>query len=202
MPAATPIKDSPRNDGFQVCRNERAFPRAWIVHSVEQLPILNTRRPSAVNRRTEQVFFPDGQPRDLRQQAVIESNDKHELFDWPTTQFGDNDETCRVIRYEPHRVELEVTLTRPGLIVLSDLFCKGWNARIIDLQSEESSEIPILRTNRVMRGIVASAGRFRVEFNYRPVAVYVGAVISGVAWSMWFVLLAVNKCRPSRHNRG
>ena len=202
MPAATPISGSSRNNGFRVCRNERAFPRAWIVHSVEQMPSLKTRRPSAVNRRTEQIFFPRGQPRDLSCQAVIETDDQHELSNRPAAQFSDDHETCRVVRYEPHRVELDVTLEEPGLIVLSDLFFEGWAARIIDQQSGEASEIPILRTNRVMRGVVATAGRFRVEFNYRPVAFYVGAVISGVAWSMWFVLVAVNKWRRSRHNRG
>ena len=48
--------------------------RAWVVHRVETLPELRSRRPAEVLRRTELVLFPDGEPRDWSTSAVVESD--------------------------------------------------------------------------------------------------------------------------------
>jgi len=156
--------------------NPRHLPRAWIVHRVEVLPPTESRDPLEVWRRTKQVFYPGGRPRDLRQSAVVEAAVKLDQ------DRGDaDDESCRVVRYDPLRVEIEAELNRPGLVVLCDQFYPGWQLEV-DTEGEGRRRAPILRTNRVMRGVWLPAGRHRLEYRYRPARLFWGAWLSGLGW--------------------
>ncbi len=61
--------------------------------------------------------------------------------------------------------------------------------------------VPVLRTNRVMRGVWLPEGRYRVVFRYRPMSFLAGATTSVLAWLCVLVGLV---CSGStrRHQRG
>jgi hypothetical protein len=159
--------------------NSRAFPRAWIVHQIEVLPTLRHRTAAELDRRTRAVWFPDGVARDLRNQAVVETDEPVE----PLRPVEDPQaEYCRLVRAEPQRIDLDVHLQQPGLVVLSDLYDPGWLAMRIDEQGNRIERVPILRTNRFMRGVRLPAGTHHLSFRYRPVGFYVGAAISILTW--------------------
>jgi hypothetical protein len=102
------------------------------------------------------------------------------------------DELCRIVRDEPQRVEIDVLLNAPGLVVVSDLFYPGWAAEVTTSHGP-TRRVPIVRTNRVMRGVALPAGRHRLVFVYRPVFFYVGAAVSFVSWLG--LLVGATACR-------
>ena len=199
-------------------RNERVYPRAWIVHEVVTVPPLRRAGPDQIARRTRQVFFPGDAPYDLRKTAVVESDVKPALLHRRETESGrtafpDRDEgpegpsyvsnlsagalhpippppdtvvgeSCRIVVAEPQRVEIEAALQQPGLLVVSDLFYPGWTAETASANGRRTPA-SILRTNRIMRGVVLPAGQHRITFTYRPPLFYAGAVISTAAWFLF-----------------
>ena len=175
--------------------NPNALPRAWIVHEIVRLPRLRSRDREAINARTERVLFPDGRARDLRRMAVVET-------DAPVTLPGradgwENDgpraapERCDIVLSETQHVVIDVALDRAGVIVLSDLYYPGWVAEVERAGGGSRTRVPILRTNRIMRGIVLPSGRYRVTFSYRPTVFYRGAVISSLAWIVLGAVVAL-----------
>jgi hypothetical protein len=78
-------------------------------------------------------------------------------------------------------IELEVSLERPGLVVLADSYYPGWRATV------DGADAPIVATNHLFRGVPAPAGTHRVRFTYEPASVRIGALLSAagllvVAW--------------------
>jgi hypothetical protein len=165
-------------EGMVVGHRPRALNRAWIVHRMEVLPELNRPSPAQLRKRTEEVLFPAGEPRNWRNVAVVESDEAIAI----DAQAADADsaESCEIVHSSPQRVEMDVVLAADGLVVLSDLYYPGWVLRV-ETQGQSRRQVPILRTNRVMRGALLSPGRHRLVYSYRPRSVYYGGVISGIA---------------------
>ncbi|MCY2988389.1 MAG: hypothetical protein NTY19_11070 [Planctomycetota bacterium] len=91
-------------------------------------------------------------------------------------------ESCRIVVDEPQRVEIEAELSCAGLVVLSDLFCAGWSVEVLTPGVSASRPVPILRTNRILRGVILPPGRHRIIYAYRPTRFYLGAAVSLLAW--------------------
>ena len=64
-------------------------------------------------------------------------------------------------------MEIAARLARPGLVVLADQFYPGWQAEV-EGDGGPPRPVPILQTNRVMRGLWLPAGSHRLTFRYRP----------------------------------
>jgi hypothetical protein len=178
--------------------NPRHFARAWIVHQVTTLPPLADADLDAVRRRTEEVLLRDGRPRDFRREAVVEA-----CGVWGAGG-GANvhpiSESCRITHYQPQRVMIDVRLARPGLVVLCDQYYPGWRLTV-ETEGQPPRETPIVRTNRVMRGVWLSAGAHRLTYAYRPATFYYGAILSGLGWlavAGWIVWVALTsrQCLP------
>lgn len=163
--------------GVSVWHNPRHLPRAWIVHEVEVLSPLKEADPAAARERTHLVFG-----RSLRDSALVEADPRTwqplvhvARAEWPRA------DACRIVRYEPLKIEIEAELARPGLLVLSDQFYPGWHAEV-QSPGERPRKTPILQTNRVMRGVWLESGPHRVVFRYCPANFFWGALASGAAW--------------------
>lgn len=164
-------------EGMVALTRSTACPRAWIVHEVEQLSELAGRAPWQLKQRTREAIFPEGERRDWRQIAVVES-DAPLSPPVEAAQQGAN-EHCKLLRAEPLCVELDVQLASAGLVVLSDLDYPGWELTVET--DGRSRHVPIVRANRVMRGAALPAGRHRLVYRYRPRSVFHGAAISGAS---------------------
>jgi hypothetical protein len=172
---------------------ESPLPRAWIARRLVLLPPLESRDPASVAERTRKVLFTaDGRPRDLHREAVVETA-------LPLAESGSRgavgrDERCRIIQYGPNRVDLEVDLHAPGLVVLAEQFAPGWQLRAKTADGH-ARRLAILRTNRVMRGAWLPAGRFLLSYEYRPRWFRTAAVISMACWGALAVLAMVALAR-------
>jgi hypothetical protein len=174
-----------RREDFQIVKNKSAFPRAWIVHELRFVePIVGMRRAERKAMIEEMLFSPNDPlwrdstrvPYDPATLAWIEAEPERRIELLPFAPGGSagNDEDVRITKYEPQRVELEVALVRPGVVVLSDVFYPGWHLLI------DGKPSPVLRTNRMMRGAAVPSGKHQLVYVYDPRSFHVGLVLSAV----------------------
>jgi hypothetical protein len=172
--------------GVKIYFNKNAIHRAWIVHSVEVRKPM--RRTSDIQAWINNVSFSQQDPFDLSNKALVETNlwpEEERNYDTPETN---QNESISIAAYNDKKVILNATLNRAGLIVLSDNYYPGWKAEI-----ENIGEVPIVRTNRSMRGIfIEEPGSYRITFRYEPASIKYGLVISLVSFLIFSICLFVS----------
>lgn len=186
---------------WSLWRSPRLNPRAWLVTNVStRSPISNSQ--AALERRTREVYLPDGRLRDFSREAVVEV-DEFAGFEAPGAPVDQPTSpapgpACRIVLDTPRRVDIEVHSDRAGLLVLADLYTADWRATIRPLDAAATdqaghpsgpqppshlvTESAVYRTNRIMRGVIVPAGVHRVTFSYHPTSFYWGACISMIGW--------------------
>ena len=82
-----------------------------------------------------------------------------------------------------------------GLVVLADLWDKGWHAYLAD------KEVTILRANHVLRGVVVPAGNARLEFRYEPASFAWGLRLAGLAIIILSGGLGLTSWRRAKQHR-
>ncbi|MHB0955296.1 MAG: hypothetical protein ACYC0X_02850 [Pirellulaceae bacterium] len=186
-------EEVPEVPGVAVWRNPSAFPRAWVVHDVRVWPQFFSSDPQKIRRHFADLLFPDGRRRDLRRTAVIECEcDSDFVLPAISGAVGPSaGESVSIRAASGCRVELEVVLSSPGLLVLNQLYDSRWR---VQAGSEDRLAIPVVRTNRIMQGVFLPAGRHELVFRYVPWDLYAAGaislasalVLSGVAlWFAW-----------------
>jgi hypothetical protein len=176
---------------WQLRRNQAAYPRAWIVHSARIRPPApdpdtRLRWIGMLAYQNDPMWSERDRPvLDLRQTALIETDDKESLRGLRSSARSGSSEAVAVITYQPQRVELRATLEQPGLVILADAYYPGWHLAI------DGRPAPIFRANRMMRGAAVPAGQHTVVYTYDPVSFRAGGILSlgglivvlGLAWS-------------------
>ncbi|MGD8819246.1 MAG: YfhO family protein [Anaerolineae bacterium] len=125
------------------------LPRAWVVHAATvaddplALTLLNA---EDFDPRAMTVLAPEAMSLDLPGSHA-------------------QGEEARVVESAPGRLVLEATTTADGLLVISQPFYPGWQARIDD------QPVPIARVDYLLQGVPLPAGTHRIEVRYRPSAV-------------------------------
>jgi hypothetical protein len=199
-PLDSAVEDSKRllqslDEEIEVLYNSSHFQPAWIVRGLHVTPPIEIHDRERLLPILQAMLFPLDNWLNLREAAWVEHQELAQKYPqgWLQLQGESNRmESCRVVAFQPQRVEIEATLTSPGLVVLADLYYPGW---ILDVESSgRSQSVPVLRTNRVMRGVLLPAGEHKLIFRYRPWSFYLGAVITTstlilalcfLAWAMW-----------------
>jgi uncharacterized membrane protein YfhO len=85
----------------------------------------------------------------------------------------------------PTRVTVSVRMETPGLVVLADLWDKGWRA------DWNGQRMPILRANHALRGVVLPAGEGTLVFRYAPASFSWGLRLAGLAVVMLLAWLGI-----------
>ncbi|HEY3083231.1 MAG TPA: YfhO family protein [Chloroflexota bacterium] len=83
-------------------------------------------------------------------------------------------EGVEIVAYRPERIELRVTLVRPGLLVLTDADYPGWQATVDGVPST------IRRANGGLRALELSPGAQTVVFEFWPTRFGLGLGLAGV----------------------
>ncbi len=89
-----------------------------------------------------------------------------------------------MVEYLPERVTVDVALDAPGVLVLADTWYPGWQATI------DGKPAALLRANHLFRALLLPAGQHRVQFEYRPAPLKLGAGIS-LAAVLLLLLVAI-----------
>ena len=153
------VQDWTESTTSRSIRNRREHPRAWVVHSLRRLPPIESLRPGTERQTTMQEITYDNDPIwndpthqvfDFHRVAWVGPEDMTALLPYARGGSTSSAEAVKVTYPSPQRVELDVTLESPGVVVLADVYYPGWELTI------DGVPAPIYRINRIMRG---AAGR-------------------------------------------
>jgi hypothetical protein len=150
---------------YWVLINGNALPRAFVPMQVETV--------ARDKDRLKKMAAADFNP---RQTAYVE-----QAVELPGACRG----SAQIVAEIPTRVTIACEMETRGLVVLADLWDKGWNAYW------EGKAVPILRTNHAVRGVVVPAGKGTLEFRYEPASFAWGWRLCGLAlivllgWAWW-----------------
>jgi len=140
---------------------------AWIVH--EWAPAASSA--DAIEQTADEGLDP------LRT-AVLEATPS------PAPLPAINEESVRVAGFRPQRVTLDVSLSTPGVVVLSEVAYPGWQVRV------DGRPAIAVRAYGLLRAVALPAGDWRIEWRFVPTSALLGLGISaltalallGTAW--------------------
>ena len=147
--------------------NSNALPRTFVPRRVETA--------AEDKARLAKLAAEDFNPRAV---AYVES---------PVNLPGPCRGAASIVAEIPTRITVSVQMETPGLVVLADLWDKGWQAYW------NGRRVPILRTNHAIRGVVVPAGSGTLEFRYAPASFAWGLGLAGLAAAVllgWFGIIA------------
>lgn len=145
-------------DQVALYENLRQLPRAWFVSEARALPKAQV---LAVIRTSR---LPDGAPFDPTRTALFEVEDfGGGEVRLPATTATAN-ARVEMTSYAPQRIALNTQNDQPGLLVLSEMYDRGWYAYV------DGQKTPVQRVDYNLRGITVPAGAHRIEFAYQAPA--------------------------------
>ncbi|HEX6427791.1 MAG TPA: YfhO family protein [Niastella sp.] len=163
-------KDSTGKD--IIATNNEALGVAWFVQSVQ---FANS--PEAVMNALHSL--------NPKKSAIVFGKDKN-LLHYDSSQ--NSSDTITLIENKNDEIVYGSNATGPRFAVFSEIFYeKGWKAYI------DNTEVPIIRTNYVLRGLSVPAGQHRIRFAFHPASYYNGQAIAQVAGiiTLLMVLMAI-----------
>jgi len=115
-----------------------------------------------------------------------------------------------LVFYEPQKIVVRAVVLRPGWLTLSDQYDTNWQAEVRPISEENRQlgdrpptwRVPILRTNRVLRGIPLPEGEWEVTFVYNPLSFRLGATFSFFAWAALVMFLLGTTAKKIRRSKG
>jgi hypothetical protein len=140
--------------GFWVYENPRALPRAFVPGGVRE-----SSDPQSLALLANEQFDP-------AKVALV----THPLK-LPSTICG----SARITEESPNRISILAHMETPGLVVLSDLWDSGWQARV------NGHVVDVERVDFGVRGVVVQAGDSQIEMTYFPRSLKNGLIVAAVA---------------------
>ncbi|HOD48388.1 MAG TPA: YfhO family protein [Candidatus Hydrogenedentes bacterium] len=144
-------------DGMEIYENTRAFGRAYLVPQLEVIP--------DIDALFETMRDPEFNPSNA---VVTEKGPPVVLTPPKDGVLG----TANVTLRQPTRVVVEVEAMNPCVLVLSDAYYPGWNARI------DGEPAEIFPAYYAFRGLLVPSGRHTVEYSYFPLSLRIGLLTS------------------------
>lgn len=150
--------------GVQVYRVGDPLPRAWVVHDTLT---------AGDDRTLDLLNATDFDPRMV---AIVPPGDGSADLSLD----GGPGVSARVVESASGKLILEASPAKDGLLVVSQPFYPGWQARV------DGQEVPIYRVDYLLQGVPLKAGGRRVEMTYHlsrlpgliSVAVLLGCVVT------------------------
>ncbi len=105
---------------------------------------------------------------DPYQTAVLEKSP------YPKPEFATDNESAVLVKYNNHYTEVEVNLSAPGIIVLSEIDYPGWTV------SANGNAIENLRAFGLLRAVSLPKGTWTIVWEYNPLSVHIGLIVAGL----------------------
>jgi hypothetical protein len=157
----------------KIYENLTALPRAFVAQSV--------RVEDNEERALELLRVPDFDP---ARTVILDSGNE--------SISPEGETNVEIVAYEPERVELAVSSSSPGYLVLTDSYYPGWTAEV------DGVRVTIERANLYFRAVLLGEGDHDVVFRYQPASARLGLAISLFAWLAWALAFAVVTIRIGR----
>lgn len=148
--------------GYWVVENFHALPRAFVPEAVVAAP--------GQEAALVHLHHPRFHPRKI---AYVDAE---------VSYLGPCRGEAMVEEETPCCVVLRVNMQTAGLVVLADRWASGWRAEL------DGQDVPVLRTNHMLRGVEVPAGTHRLRFIYDPAGFRWGLRLclgAGVVLLLW-----------------
>ncbi|MBI5300842.1 MAG: YfhO family protein [Chloroflexi bacterium] len=147
-----------RSNYVAIYENYDALPRAFLVHHArvadDKTALKEMSRATFQPRET--LILSDGAPLDAGGAQTA-------------------NESARIVENKPERVVVTARVETDAYLLLTDSWYPGWIARV------DGFPTPIQRADYIFRAVRLAPGEHRIEFEYRPSSLYLGAGISAIA---------------------
>jgi hypothetical protein len=143
--------------------NELSLPRTYVVHQTEPA--------------TKAQVWEELEAFDPTRMALVEGG--HSLRN------AAKPSPARIVKQTANRLIVKTELEAPGLLVLGEIWYPGWQAR------DNGRQMPILRTNAILRGIYLDAGTHTIELVYDPWTVRAGTLLTAATTLVLVAALAI-----------
>jgi Bacterial membrane protein YfhO len=154
-----------RIEGGQVRSEAQAMPRAWIVHRVIIVKAV------------------DGLQRAIQDPSLNFATTAVSLHALPFLEECRESGVASFARPDSDTVLVNADLGCRGLLIVSEAFYPGWKAYV------DGKPQPIYEVFGALRGIALESGNHRVEMQYRPAVVAIGAALSFPAIALGLLLI-------------
>lgn len=166
-------------DGVWIYENPNTLPRAYMIHHAETVPA-----DQLLERLTSAEF-------DFYHSVLLTAPLAREQSEQLSAQPIRSQGQIEINHYDLHRIDLNVTTSRPGILILLDANYPGWEATV------NGSNQEILEVNGVFRGIFLPPGTHSVTFQFRPLTLYWGIALASLS-----ILLAITIILWTKFSRG
>jgi hypothetical protein len=176
----TPGSQPPELPGFllvydgeiKIFENRRAFDRAFFV----------TGHRTARTAQEALSLLRTFSRQDFAETVILEPTASHSLPpDAPDAPPAAADAKIEIVSWEKDCIELEVTTSVGGFVVIGDNYHPGWKATVDGQESE------IYRANYIMRAVPVKRGRHRIEMVFRPKMALAGFYMTAAGWPLLLV---------------
>jgi hypothetical protein len=159
-----------------IYENPSAMPRAFVVDSAEVLP-----QSDVLGRLADPGFDPS-------KTVLLEAESSPPSLPASNPSSGPPG-TAQVIHYGLNSVDLDVSMSRPGWVVLADQNYPGWSATV------DGASRPLFTADYLLRSVHIDAGRHHVTFSFLPTNywLYLGITLAALAVA---IVLALGNGRP------
>ena len=154
--------------GLNVYQNLDAFPRVWTVHETAQSTPVDLMQTLKTTDLRHQVVMVETPP-PLATCRSLEAD------------------SLQVTERTANRISLNARMTCKGMVILSETYFPGWQAKVDD------ASVEIHQAYGTLRGIVVPAGQHRVSIVYRPKSVYFGALLTVAGLLIAWIVNAKSK---------
>ena len=108
----------------------------------------------------------------------------------------DSTDSVRTVSSEPNRKSYAVKVSKPGLLVMSEVYYPEWNAYV------DGQKTPVYRVDGTLRGIpIIKTGVSFVEVKYESWLFRTGSVLSCLTLAGILVYVFANRSKPPFHHR-
>jgi len=180
------VKFSRLNRLYKMLRCRFAFipegGRTGVIEDKNVIPRLQLIQDYTVIQDRDQIFDMMEDPTfDPRKKVILETCPQ------PEPLVSEKEGTASVVDSSTNHLTIEANLTDPAVLLITDVYSKGWRARALPGSSQQ--QYSVLPANYILRAIPLSRGHHRIHVEYRPVAFQIGKWISVGAVIAYVILL-------------
>lgn len=171
------LKQSFADTQVSIWENKNVLPRlrfqtqAHIVHSPEEAKMT--------------LMFPQQSHYHFKQEVLLSQNEKlNQVLKTIPEQNKPQiqDHPPRILLESNQKLELKLSNSKAGYLVLADQWTPGWSA------TDNDHPTPILRANYFERALRLAPGHHKIAFHYQAPGLKTGALITGASLLLWLLL--------------
>ena len=149
-------------------QNPYAYGNAWFVDKLNY-----------VNNANEEIAAVG--KLDLRHQAVADARFKEQLGE---AAVQDTASVVTITSYEPNRLTYDVNSGKGGVLVFSEIYYPGWEAKV------DGQPVELGRVDYILRALNVQPGKHQVELSFFPKSVNLTETIAYIAYVLLILLVA------------